>query len=88
MCYSLKRQQLLLQLQPAPVAGQGAVRPDDPVARHNNRNRVLPVSRTDCADRKRAADLHSQLLIGSKASMRNLQQPIPDLLLKGGSPQI
>ena len=75
-------EQETLRRQPAAVTGQTAVRTDDAMARHDDRERVLRIRGADRARCGRIADAARNLAIRRSRAIWNAAQLEPDLLLE------
>ena len=64
------------------VLADRAVRPDDPVARHDQRDRVVAERRADGADRLRPADLGGDPAVRPDLAARDVEGLAPDVLLE------
>ena len=84
MCF-LRRQQLLLAIQPTRIAAQRPVGADHPVARHQHRDRVRAIGRADCARRVRVADRAGNIGIAAGLAQGDLAKFAPDSLLECGA---
>src|SRR5215207_7645601 len=79
----LQVEQRLLALEPARIAGQRSVRPDDAVARHDDRDRVGAVRGADRArDHGLVAQAPGDVAIARGLAVRDALQLGPDLLLE------
>jgi hypothetical protein len=63
-------------------------RPDDPVARRDDRHRIAAVRGADRAHGGRIPDLTRDLPVGSRLAERDRQQRVPHRALKGGAGEI
>src|SRR5918994_2772204 len=80
----LELEQDALALEPAAVAGEGAVRADHAVARHDDRDRVAAVGEADGADLARVAERERERAVGGRLAIRDAEQQVPDAALEGG----
>ena len=78
----LQREQRLLPLKPAPVPHQRTVRPDHPVAGHDNPDRVPPVRRPHRPRGVRVPDALRQLAVVDGRAVRDVSQGPPDFDLE------
>ena len=76
---------LSLNLQPAGIAGERAVRTDDAVAGDDDRDRVAVVGHADGTAGARIADGGGELAIGARLAIGDGAQRRPDPLLKCGA---
>ena len=67
------------------VLADRAVRPDDAVARHDERHRVVAERRPDGADRLRPADLRRDPAVRPDLAARDLERLAPDVELELGA---
>src|SRR3954451_5800596 len=73
----LEVEQVPLAVQPAAVAGEAAVRADDPVAGHDDRDRVAAVGGADRPRPVRAPDLPGDLAVAARLAVRDRGQRLP-----------
>jgi hypothetical protein len=78
-------QQPALALNAAAVAGEGAVRTNDPVTRNDDCDRIRSVGESDGADCRGAADALGEFTVRSRRTAGNLAQSPPDFALKCGA---
>src|SRR5205823_4168406 len=81
-------EQLALCVQPAPISAQGAPGPHHAVARDDDRDRILPVRRSDSPRRRWVPDRSGNLGVTAGFSVRNSQQLFPHAALKRGAPEV
>src|SRR6266404_7238844 len=84
----LMREQPLLALQAAAVAGQRAVRTDDPMARNQDGNGIAAVREPHRPRCIRIADALRQLTVAPGCPVRNFSERTPYALLELGSLQV
>src|SRR5579862_4546491 len=81
----LQIEKVPLSPNPTGKAGDRAARPKHSVARHDDRDRVLPDRSPDRARRIGRTQLSRQLAVGGRLAERNGFEQLPDRLLKFGS---
>ncbi len=81
----LQVEQDALGLEPSGIAGEGAVRPDDPMTGDDDGNRVACVREPDGPRCPRLADTAGDLTIRAGLPVGDLAQRVPHPLLKAGA---
>ena len=84
----LQFEQGAFAIEPAAVSGEAAVRPDHPMARHDDADRIVAVGQSDRAKRAGRSDLRGDLSVGPRLPVRNRQQRRPDPALKRRADQV
>src|SRR6187399_2723518 len=79
----LEVEQLTFALQAAAVAGEVTVRADDPVAGHDDADRILAVGQAHGSRRGRVPDAFGQFAVGNLFTVRDPAQLCPHRALKG-----
>lgn len=72
-------------MQPACIACQGTITPDNAMAGDHYGNGILTIGRSDSANGRCRPDLLGKIEIGDRFAKRDLLQGIPDLSLKGSA---
>ncbi len=76
-------QQKSFPLQAAGIAHQLAIRPDHPVARHYHTERIARICAPDLTRERDVAELAGELAIGSRLSVGDVSQQVPNAQLEG-----
>jgi len=71
-----------LPLDTAAISGQGTIRANHPMARHNHTHRIRSIRQPNRSNRTRPSDPFRKLPIGNRSAAGNLSQCPPHLALK------
>jgi hypothetical protein len=84
---ALESQQLLFERNSPTKSDEASVAPNHPMARHDNRNRIRPVSKSHRANGLNIANSLGQFPVRNRLSVGNFQQGMPHANLEGSSLQ-